>query len=171
MDNPNIPEKTLELVVQDVLRVLEKQKEEREMLISQVNILFFVNTALLSFVTISKLLTTFSTFSIVELLLFLINFTLLIRAVLPRTWTISPNLNISTDKTKSTFPENYWHDSPQEYQVKMIANWKETYNINQEIVNDISQALKYANFVTSGLAMVALLHQVKVYFLTYLQKL
>jgi len=38
-------------------------------------------------------------------------------------------------------------------------------------VEDISQSLRYATFVTAGIAFVALLHQVTVYFIPELQKL
>ncbi|MHC5832370.1 MAG: hypothetical protein ACYT04_94420, partial [Nostoc sp.] len=84
MENPTIDKETLELAAQDVRRVIERQKEERQILITQMNILFVTNTALLSFLTISRLITIFSLFSVIEILLLLFNFMLLIRALLPR---------------------------------------------------------------------------------------
>ncbi|MCC5624607.1 hypothetical protein [Nostoc sp. CHAB 5715] len=57
MESPAIDKETLELATQDVRRVLERQKEERQILITQMNILFVTNSAILSFLTISKLIT------------------------------------------------------------------------------------------------------------------
>jgi hypothetical protein len=72
------------------------------------NILFVTNTALLIFLTISRLITRFSLFSIVEILLLFFNFMLLIRALLPRKFFVSPNLE--TDD----FQNKYLKFSPQE---------------------------------------------------------
>ncbi|MCC5614572.1 hypothetical protein LC605_05660 [Nostoc sp. CHAB 5836] len=165
MEDPTIDEETLELAAQDVRRVLERQKEERQILITQMNILFVTNSAMLSFLTISKLITRFSLFSAVEILLLFLNFMLLIWALLPRQFVISPNLE--TDD----FQNKYLKFLPQEYKLQMLANLIETYNGNQEIVNDISLGLKYATGVTAVLAVVALSHQVTVYFIPELQKL
>lgn len=84
MELPEIDQETLELAVQDLRRVVDRQKEERQILIAQINILFVTNTALLSFLTISKLLTKFSLFSGIELSLMFFNFILLIRTLLPQ---------------------------------------------------------------------------------------
>ena len=92
MESPTTENTVLDLAVEDVRRVLERQKEERQILITQMNILFVTNTALLSFLTISKLLTLFSHFSVTGIALFFLNFILLIRALLPRQFVISPNL-------------------------------------------------------------------------------
>ncbi|MEH2061867.1 MAG: hypothetical protein V7K50_06255 [Nostoc sp.] len=165
MESPIIDKETLELAAQDVRRVIERQKEERQVLITQMNILFVTNTALLSFLTISRLITIFSLFSIVEILLLLFNFMLLIRALLPRKFFVTPNLQ--TDD----FQNKYLKFSPQEYQSQMLVNLRETYNENQKQVEDISQSLRYATFVTAGIAFIALLHQVTVYFIPELQKL
>ncbi|QSJ19208.1 hypothetical protein JYQ62_11040 [Nostoc sp. UHCC 0702] len=162
MESPTPENSVLELAADDVRRVLERQKEERQILISQMNILFVTNTALLSFLTISKLLTLFSVFSVTELALFFLNFLLLIRALLPRQFAITPN------------PENvqiYLALTTEDYQLQMLANLIETYNINQKRVEDIAQSLTLATFVTSGIALVALLHQLSVYFIPELQKL
>ncbi|MHC5676317.1 hypothetical protein [Nostoc sp.] len=53
----------------------------------------------------------------------------------------------------------------------MLVNLRQTYNENQKQVEDISQSLTYATFVTPVIAFVALLHQVTVYFIPELQKL
>ncbi len=55
---------TIKLALEDVRRVMDKQKEERQLMLTQVNILFAVNTALISLLTVGKLLTVFSLFSI-----------------------------------------------------------------------------------------------------------
>lgn len=105
MESSTIDKETLELAAQDVRRVLERQKEERQVLIAQMNILFVTNTALLSFLTISRLIIRFSIFSVLEIFLFFINFLLLIWALLPRRFFISPNLEKkqeSQEKKKSS---------------------------------------------------------------------
>ena len=71
----NISSLTLSLASEDIRRVLDKQKEERQILLTQTNILFVANSALLSVLTIARLLSVFSLFSITEVTLFLINFT------------------------------------------------------------------------------------------------
>ncbi|MBL1199656.1 MAG: hypothetical protein FWK04_11340 [Nostoc sp. GBBB01] len=166
---------TLELAAQDVRRVLERQKEERQVLITQMNILFVTNTALLSFLTISRLITKYSFFSVVETLLLLFNFLLLIWALLPRRFFVSPNLEKKQEtqekKQKLKFPDDYLMLSSEEYHLQMLVDLIETYNKNQKQVDDISLGLKYATGVTAGIAVVALLHQVTVYFIPELQKL
>jgi hypothetical protein len=175
MESPTIDKETLELATQDVRRVLERQKEERQILITQMNILFVTNSAMLSFLTISRLITIFSIFSALEILLFFINFLLLIWALLPRKFFVSPNLEKKKEnevnKEKLKFPEDYLIFTPEEYNLQMLADFRETYNNNQKQVDDISLALKYATGVTAGIAVVALLHQVTVYFIPELQKL
>jgi hypothetical protein len=155
--------------------VLERQKEERQVLITQMNILFVTNTALLSFLTISRLITKYSFFSVVETLLLLFNFLLLIWALLPRRFFVSPNLEKKQEtqekKEKLKFPDDYLMLSSEEYHLQMLVDLIETYNKNQKQVDDISLGLKYATGVTAGIAVVALLHQVTVYFIPELQKL
>ncbi|MHC5595163.1 MAG: hypothetical protein ACYTXC_04230 [Nostoc sp.] len=160
------------LAIQDVRRVLERQKEERQILITQMNILFVTNSAMLSFLTISRLINIFSIFSALEIILFFINFLLLIWALLPRRFFVSPNLEKKKEnEEKLKFPEDYLTFTLQEYNLQMLADFRETYNNNQKQVDDISLALKYATGVTAGIAVVALLHQVTVYFIPELQKL
>lgn len=165
MESPTPDKATLELAAQDVRRVLERQKEERQILLTQTNILFVTNTALLSFLTISKLLPVFSLFSVLEILLFFFNFTLLMWALLPRQFFISPNLE------NENFQQNYLLLPSEEYQLKMLANLIATYNANKQRLEDISQSLKYATYITAGIALVALLHQLTVYSIPELQKL
>ncbi|MEH2372704.1 MAG: hypothetical protein V7K15_06410 [Nostoc sp.] len=105
-------------------------------------------------------------------MLFFINFLLLIWALLPQKFFISPNLEENEEKKKKLkFPEDYLTFSPQEYHLQMLADLRETYNNNQKQVDDISLALKYATGVTGGITVVTLLHQVTVYFIPELQKL
>ncbi|MDZ8107323.1 MAG: hypothetical protein RM338_17130 [Nostoc sp. DedQUE12a] len=175
MESSTIDKETIELAAQDVRRVLERQKEERQVLITQMNILFVTNTALLSFLTISRLITRFSIFSTLEIFLFFINFLLLIWALLPRKFFVSPNLEKKQEtqekKEKLKFSDDYLTLSPEQYHLQMLVDLIETYNKNQKQVDDISLALKYATGVTAGIAVVALLHQVTVYFIPELQKL
>lgn len=86
-------------------------------------------------------------------------------ALLPRQYFISPNLE------KENFQQNYLLLSPEEYQLKMLANLIATYNANKPRLEDISQSLKYATYITAGIALVALLHQLTVYSIPELQKL
>ncbi|QLE56954.1 hypothetical protein [Nostoc sp. TCL26-01] len=165
MEFPEIDQETLELSVQDVRRVVDRQKEERQILITQINILFVTNTALLSFLTISRLLTKFSLFSGIELLLMFFNFILLIRALLPRQFSITPNL-----ETEDFF-QRYLELSSSKYKLQMLINLRETYNENQIRVEDIAKSLRYSAVVTATIAFFALLHQVTAYFIPELQKL
>lgn len=48
---------------------------------------------------------------------------------------------------------------------------EETLELAAQDVRRVSQSLTYATFVTAGIAFVALLHQVTVYFIPELQKL
>lgn len=160
-----IDRETLALAIEDVRRVLERQKEERQILITQTNILFVTNTALLTFLTISRLITRFSLFSGIELLLMFLNFILLIRALLPRQFLVTPNL-----ETEDFFNQ-YLKFSPQQYQKQMLVDLRANYNKNQQPVEDIAQSLKYSAFVTVTIAVIALLHQVTAYVIPELQKL
>lgn len=165
MEFQAIDTETLKLALEDVRRVMEKQKEERQFLLTQINILFVTNTALLTFLTISRLLTKFSLFSAVELFLMFLNFMLLIRALLPRQFSVTPNL-----ETEDFF-NKYLGLSSQQYQMQMLVNLRTTYNNNQNRVEDIAQSLTYSAFVTATIAVIALLHQVTAYLIPELQKL
>ena len=149
---------TIALAAQDVRKVIEQQKERSITLTTKLNILFVVNGALWTNLTISRLMFLPSVFSVVEVLGFLLNFTLLINAFLPRQETVTPNL----EDTK--FLERYLILSPEEYQLKMIANLVQTYNTNRQRTEDVSQSLTYAAYVTWFIAFVIMLHVVAAYF-------
>jgi hypothetical protein len=138
--------------------VLDQQRERNQTLTTKLNILFVTNGALLTSLIISRLMFILSPLSIAELLGFLINFTLLINAFLPRQVAISPNLE---DKK---FLERYLVLSPEEYQLQMIVNLAETYNANRQRLEDVSLSLKYSAFVTWGIALILLMHVVAAYF-------
>lgn len=164
-ESTNLSKLTINFASQDIRRVLDKQKEERQILLTQTNILFVVNSALLSALTISKLVSVFSLFSAIEVGLFLTNFTLLINALLPRQFVVTPNLG------SEKFLETYLGMQPEEYQVQMLVNLVETYNANRQPLNDISQSLFYAACFTWGISLVLSLHLVTVYFLPEIQGL
>jgi hypothetical protein len=145
---------TLELAARDVRLVLDQQRERTQTLTTKLNILFVTNGALLTSLIISRLLFIPSTFSIAELLGFLLNFTLLINAFLPRQVAVSPNLE---DKK---FLERYLLLPPEEYQLQMLVNLVETYNANRQRLEDVSLSLKYSAFVTWGIALILLMHVV-----------
>lgn len=148
----------LELAAQDVRMVLDQQREQNQTLTTKLNILFVTNGALFTSLTISRLLFFPGFFSLAELLGFLLNFTLLINAFLPRQLAVSPNLG---DKK---FLERYLVLSPEEYQLQMIVNLVETYNANKQRLEDVSSSLQYSAYVTWGLALMITLHVVAVYF-------
>lgn len=149
---------TLELAAHDVRLVIDQQREQSQTLTTKLNILFVTNGALFTSLTISRLLFFPNGFSLAELLGFLINFTLLINAFLPRQLAVSPNLG---DKK---FLERYLVLSPEEYQLRMIVNLVETYNANKQRLEDVSSSLQYSAYVTWGLALVITLHVVGIYF-------
>lgn len=149
---------TIDLAAQDVRDVMEQQKQQSHLLTTKLNILFVVNGALLTSLTISRLIFFFSPLSIGEILGFLINFTLLINAFLPRQMAVSPNLE---DKK---FLERYLSLTPEEYQLQMMANQIATYNTNKQRLDDVSQTLTYSAYVTWVIALFVLLHMVSSYF-------
>ncbi len=150
---------SVELAAQDVRRVIDQQKEQNQTLTTKLNILFVTNGALFTSLTVSRLVFFPGVFSLAELLGFLVNFTLLINAFLPRQLAISPNLG---DKK---FLERYLVLSPEEYQLQMIVNLVETYNANKQRLEDVSSSLQYAAYVTWSLALVITLHVLAIYFL------
>ena len=154
---------TVDLAMQDVRRVLQEQREQRQILTTQLNILFVTNGGLLTILTISRLLSVMSLFSLFEIVGFFLNFTLLIAAFLPRQVVVSPNLQ------DGDFLERYLALSPDQYQIQMLVNLVETYNVNRQRLDDISQSLSYAAYVTWGVVFVVLLHMLAAYFLPDLQ--
>jgi cobalamin biosynthesis Mg chelatase CobN len=149
---------TLELAAHDVRLVIDQQREQSQSLTTKLNILFVTNGALFTSLTISRLLFFPNGFSLAELFGFLVNFTLLINAFLPRQLAVSPNLG---DKK---FLERYLVLSPDEYHLRMIVNLVETYNANKQRLEDVSSSLQYSAYVTWGLALVITLHVVGIYF-------
>ncbi len=149
---------TLELAARDVRMVLDHQRERTQTLTTKLNILFVTNGALLTSLIISRLLFIPSPFSIAEILGFLINFTLLINAFLPRQEAVSPNL----EDTK--FLERYLVLPPEEYQLQMLVNLSQTYNANKQRLEDVSLSLKYSAYVTWGIALILLTHVVAAFF-------
>ncbi|MBD2058825.1 hypothetical protein H6F88_22955 [Oculatella sp. FACHB-28] len=150
---------TIELAAKDVRLVLTEQREQSQILTTKLNILFVTNGALLTSLNISRLMMIPSPFSITEVIGFLISFTLLVRAFLPRQVAVSPNLE------DRKFLEKYLVLSPDEYQLQMLVNLTETYNANKQRLDDVSQTLRYAAYATWVIAVVMLMHMVVVYFL------
>lgn len=149
---------TIALAHRDVRSVLEQQKERSITLTTKLNILFVVNGALWTSLSISRLMFFPSVFSILEILGFALNFTLLINAFLPRQETVTPNL----EDTK--FLERYLSLEPEEYRLKMMANLVQTYNTNRQRIEDVSQSLTYAAYVTWLIALVIMLQVIAAYF-------
>ena len=83
---------TLSLALKDAWRVIEQQKQLRQDLTTKLNILFVTNSALLSFMAISRLISFCNLFTLLELLAFGANFILLFRAFVPSQPSASPNL-------------------------------------------------------------------------------
>ncbi len=152
---------TLSLAAQDVRRVLMAQNEQGQILTTKLNILFVSNGALLTNISLARLML-FSgsyniAFNVVEILGFLVSFTLLILAFFPRQVVISPNLE------DRKFLERYLTLSPEEYQLQMLVNLVETYNANKQRLDDVSQSLRYAAYATWAIAAIMLIHMVIVY--------
>jgi hypothetical protein len=149
---------TVSLAAKDVRSVLEQQRQESHNLTTKLNILFVVNGALLTSLTISRLMFVPGWFSLGEILGFLVNFTLLINAFLPRQVAVSPNLG------DQKFLERYLTLTPEEYHLKMMVNLVQTYQINKQRLDDVSQSLTYSAYVTWTVALVIMLHVVSAYF-------
>jgi hypothetical protein len=148
---------TIDLAARDVRLVLQEQREQSQILITKLNILFVATGALLTSLTISRLMAELSPFSIAEALEFIVSFALLVRAFLPRQVAVSPNLE------DRKFLERYLALSAEQYQLQMLVNLAETYNANKQRLDDISQTLIYAAYATLSIAITMLLHMVFVY--------
>lgn len=149
---------TLKLAAQDVRLVMEQQRQQGYSLTTKLNILFVVNGALMTSLTISRLIMQPSFLSFAEVIGFLINFTLLINAFLPRQVAVSPNLE------DNKFLERYLLLTPEDYNLKMMVNQVATYQTNKQRIDDVSQSLNYAAYVTWAIAFVIMLHIVSSYF-------
>ncbi len=150
---------TIARAARDVRTVLAEQREQSQTLITKLNILFVANGALLTSLSVSRLMVIPSLFSVGEVVGFLVSFTLLVRAFLPRQVAVSPNLE------DRKFLERYLALAPDEYELQMLVNLTETYNANKQRLDDITQTLKYAAYATWSVAFVILAHMIGIYFL------
>lgn len=149
---------TIELAARDVRSVLREQSEQGQRLTTKLNILFVANGALLTSLSVSRLIINASLFSVTEAVGFLVGFTLLVRAFLPRQTAVSPNLE------DRKFLERYLALSPEEYQLQMMVNLAQTYNANKQRLDDVSQTLKYAAYATWFTAVIMLIQIISIYF-------
>lgn len=155
---------TLDLAFEDIRRVIDEQREQGQVLTTKLNILFAVNSgSLLLCLAISKMLLVASVFSVGEIIGFLLSFSLLISAFLPRQVAVTPNL----DNPKVI--ERYLNLSKADYQLQMIVNLVETYNVNKQRLDDQSKSLSYAACTTLGLAVLMMIHIIAIYFNPALQ--
>ncbi|MBD2106504.1 hypothetical protein [Nodosilinea sp. FACHB-13] len=155
-----IPPATLALAAQDVRMVLREQNEQSQILTTKLNILFVANGALLTSLSISRLLVSGSVFSIAEIVGFLASFSLLMGAFLPRQVAVTPNLE------DRKFLETYLALSEQDYQLQMLVNLSETYNANKQRLEDTSQSLKYAAYTIWSTTVIMLVHILVIYVAT-----
>ena len=142
---------TVTLALKDMRAVMVQQQQLQQLSFTQLNILFVVNTALLSVLSFSRLIFSRSWFSLIEIAGFSLSFSLLIFALLPRTQLVTPNpekLDIEESLAKSA----------NDYQLQMLSNFREVYRTNQQRIDDITQALLVASFTLWATVIVALLH-------------
>jgi hypothetical protein len=151
-ENPQIDGDTLKLAMEDVRLVLEQQQQLRQLSLTQLNILFVVNTALLTILSISRLIFSFSLFSLLEVSGFLLSFSLLIYALLPRPFLITPKLE------DEAWLKRYLAFSPKEYQLQMLVNLQTVYEANKQRVEDMTQVLTLASYAVWATASMVLLH-------------
>jgi hypothetical protein len=154
---PPLSPATLALAAGDVRMVLREQSEQGQILTTKLNILFVSNGALLTSLSISRLLVSGSVFSLAEILGFLMSFSLLMGAFLPRQVAVTPNLE------DRNFLETYLALSEQDYQLQMLVNLSETYNANKQRLEDTSQSLKYAAYTIWGTTAIMLVHILVIY--------
>ncbi|WP_017299008.1 hypothetical protein [Nodosilinea nodulosa] len=154
---PTIAPATLALAAQDVRMVLREQSEQSQLLTTKLNILFVANGALLTSLSISRLLVSGSLFSLAEVVGFLVSFSLLMGAFLPRQVAVTPNLE------DRKFLETYLALPEQDYQLQMLVNLSETYNANKQRLEDTSQSLKYAAYTIWGTTAIMLVHILVIY--------
>jgi hypothetical protein len=143
---------TLDLAIRDARSVLDQQQQLRQLSLTQLNILFVVNTALLTTLSISRLIFTVGVFSLIEISGFFLSFSLLIYALLPRPLLITPNL----EDRESV--ERYLSLTPDGYRLQMLTNLVEVYNANKQRLDDITQALTLASYSIWTTVLVTLLH-------------
>ncbi|WP_416676329.1 hypothetical protein [Egbenema bharatensis] len=143
---------TLNLTIQDARSVLDQQQQLRQLSLTQLNILFVTNTALLTVLSISRLLFTVSLFSVAEVIGFLFSFSVLIYALLPRQPLVTPNL----EDQESI--ERYLALSPDEYRLQMLTNLIAVYQANKQRLDDITQALSLATYFVWATLIITLSH-------------
>lgn len=143
---------SLRASVGDAWRVTEQQRVLRQDLTSKLNILFVANSALLSFLAISKLISFCNLFSLLELLALCTNFILLLGAFVPSQPFVTPNL------TTDEFVENYPTMEPDEYYLQMLYNLQDSYNDNRQRLDDIAQMLSRSAAFTGVLVVVIIAH-------------
>lgn len=152
---------TLDLALEDIHRVTEQQHQQSQLLATKLNILFAVNGGgLLTALAISKLILIPSIFSVGEMLGFVLTFGLLLSAFLPRQVAVTPNLgNIE-------IVQRYLNLSKTQYQLQMIVNLVETYNVNKQRLDDKSKSLTYAAYSTFGIVVIIVVHILTIYYRT-----
>lgn len=150
---------TLDLALEDIRRVIEQQHQQSQLLTTKLNILFAVNSGgLLIALAISKLILIPSIFSVAEMVGFMITFALLLSAFLPRQVAVTPNLgNVEV-------VERYLNLSKTSYQLQMIVNLVETYNVNRQRLDDKSKSLTYAAYSTFGIVIIITFHVFSLYY-------
>ncbi|PSO49852.1 MAG: hypothetical protein BRC33_05355 [Cyanobacteria bacterium SW_9_44_58] len=150
---------TIGLALEDIRRVIEQQHQQSQLLTTKLNILFAVNSGgLLIALAISKLILIPSVFSVAEMVGFMITFALLLSAFLPRQVAVTPNLgNVEV-------VERYLNLSKTNYQLQIIVNLVETYNVNKQRLDDKSKSLTYAAYSTFGIVVVITLHVLSLYY-------
>jgi Fe2+ transport system protein B len=150
---------TIGLALEDIRRVIEQQHQQSQLLTTKLNILFAVNSGgLLIALAISKLILIPSIFSVAEMVGFMITFALLLSAFLPRQVAVTPNLgNVEV-------VERYLNLSKTNYQLQMIVNLVETYNVNKQRLDDKSKSLTYAAYSTFGIVVIIMFHVFSLYY-------
>lgn len=148
---------TLDLAARDVRLVLREQNEQNQMLTTKLNILFVANGALLTSLTISRLIFSNSPLGLAEAVGFISSFSLLMRAFLPRQVAVTPNLE------DRKFLETYLALSYRDYQLQMLVNLAETYKANKQRLDDVSQTLRYAAYTVWITAVIMLIHILATY--------
>lgn len=147
---------TVNLAIQDAKSVLEQQHQLRQISLTQLNILLVATTALLTVLSISRLLFSASLFSVGEAIGFLLSFSLLIYAVLPRQPLVTPNLE------DQELLEHYIALPPDEYRLQMLTNLREVYIVNKQRLDDMTQALSLASYSVWMTIVVTLCHVLSV---------
>jgi hypothetical protein len=155
---------TLNLALQDAKAVLDQQQQLRQLSLTQLNILFVTNTALLTVLSISRLIFTISLFSAIEIVGFLLSFSVLIYALLPRQPFVTPNLE---DRESL---ERYLSLPPDDYRLQMLTNLIEVYKANKQRLDDITQALSLATYIIWGMAIITLSHVLSVMLFAVLEQ-